>query len=433
MNTQITAAKKSKPMKLLYKHKFKLVSLLLIAIATYYIKPVYDSFAHRGKVPLPPFGWHSIPDDSPVTSRVINANYNNAAERVISAMQERQKLIGAASYSVAVGIKGELVWAGAAGWANIKNKVKATPDTRYRVGSTSKAITATALTQLVQKGIINLDTPISEYIDNLPNKDWETITPRMLASHMAGLSHYAQKGVQKDYLGLYQVMALTKDYSSMVDALEVFDGTSLRSTPGTEFYYSSLGTVLLGAVIEGATGKLFSEIVTEYVLLPNEMHSTIVAPTSSDGHINVATSYINRVNDNTHEVRQWRPLDLSHRLPGGGFAATSSDLVKLGLSYFNEDYIANETKNIFWAPQKLANGETNPQNYALSWRFYTSNIEGIGEFSHANHGGVSRGAQSWLMVIPDYEMVIAINANIKTKNFSDFAIIYKDVITAFKN
>lgn len=415
----------------LSQHKIKILSFLLIAVLFYFLKPVYGFFSHNGSLPLPPFGWHQVAENGPITENLHNPIYRDAASTVLTAMEKRRTAIGAASYSVAVAIKGEIVWAGAVGWADIEQNIKASPDTKYRIGSTSKAITGTALARLVQKGVLDLDTPISTYMPNLPNKTWADITPRMLASHMAGIAHYGQKQVEKDYLGLYRVLAINKHYDSMREALEIFDGTSLRSKPGTEFYYSSQGTVLLGAVMEAATGKPYWKIIEEEVLNPNHMNATIVAPPSSDGHEDLATSYKNRINNGQHEVRQWRPVDLSHRLPGGGFAATSSDLVRMGMAYFDESYITAETRDIFWTHQKLANGETNPQHYALGWRFYTSNIEGVGDVEHANHGGVSRGGQSWLMVIPEYEMAIAINANIKTEHFPDFGLLYKDIVKSF--
>ena len=57
------------------------------------------------------------------------------------------------------------------------------------------------------------------------------------------------------------------------------------------------------------------------------MTSTIVSPTKSDGSNDIATSYLNRNKDGIRQVKEWRPVDLSHRLPGGGFASTSSDMV----------------------------------------------------------------------------------------------------------
>lgn len=411
-------------------HKIKLLFCFFAIIFIYFFKPVYDWMGHMGQVPLSPFGWSNVPSNAPVTEQLYNSHYRDAANQILSAMEKYRSSLGAASYSVAVGVDGELVWSGAVGWSNVKNNIKATPQTIYRIGSTSKSITGLALARLVEDGLIDLDETLDAYLEILPNEQWGKITPRMLASHMSGLSHYGQQGVEKDYWGLYQASTLSKHYDDMFEALEVFDGTSLRNAPGEEFHYSSQGTILLGAVISAVTDKSYFQVVQDEVLTPNFMTSTIVSPTKSDGSNNIATSYLNRNKDGIRQVKEWRPVDLSHRLPGGGFASTSSDMVLMGISTMNSSYIDSETMKDFWTPQSLNNGEVNIQNYALGWRYSELELEGLGKVKSAHHGGVSRGAQSWLLVFPDLEIVISINANIRTDSFGDFGFLYQDVLRA---
>ncbi len=111
------------------------------------------------------------------------------------------------------------------------------------------------MARLVDNQQIALDTPINNYLADLPNPAWREITPRMLLSHMSGIAHYPQRDLEKDYYGLYLVLSLSKHYDDMRSALEVFDGTSMRSKSGTEFYYSSQGTVLLAAVMAAEVNK----------------------------------------------------------------------------------------------------------------------------------------------------------------------------------
>ena len=413
-------------------HKFKILGLLFILLLVVFLYPVYGFFSHRDTLPLSPFGWIEVPDVAPSTIQLLDARYAQAGESALDHMEARRALINAPSLSAAVAMNGKLVWAGTTGWADLKTQTPATPATRYRIGSTSKAITATALARLVDAGLMDLDGPISHYVDDLPNPAWYDLTARQLASHMAGIAHYGQEDVTKDWAGFYHVLAMQAHYSSMKDALEVFDGTTLRSTPGSEFYYSSQGTVLLGAVMAGAAGKSYLDLVKKQVLGPNAMTSTIVAPGIREGADNLATFYKRR-DQNVYQgpLKPWRPVDLSHRLPAGGFASTPSDLVKMGAAWLDSSYISAETRATFWTHQRLTNGELNPQHYAIGWRFNDFTVEGVGTFKGANHGGVSRGAQSWLMVIPEHNMVVAINTNIKTGHFPDFGMVYKDIVREF--
>lgn len=386
--------------------------------------PVYEFYSHRGEAPLPPFGWLEMEGKAPSVQELSNSKYKEAGDRALDIIAIHRETIGAPAFSAAVSVDGELVWAGASGWADIQSSTPAIPQTVFRIGSTSKALTATALARLVDKGQIDLDTPISQYLSELPNPEWADITPRQLASHMAGLPHYKEN---RDWAGLYQTIALQTHYSDVKDAVEVFDESPLLHAPGTDFYYSSLGTVLLGAVMSEAAGKPYRVLMRDEVLQPLNMSATIVAPGKTPKAGTLATFYYRQ--DNLY--REWRPVDLSHRLPGGGFAATPSDLVRLGAAQLDESYISKPTREAFWTPQQLSDGKVNEQQYAIGWRWREWEVEGVGMARNANHGGVSRGAQSWLLVFPDYNMSIAFSINSKTEEFHDFGHIYEDIFREF--
>src|SRR5690606_25749824 len=114
--------------------------------------------------------------------------------------------------------------------------------TQFRIGSTSKAVTATLLAKFVQDGKIDLDKPISHYVADLPNPQWRNITPRQLASHSSGLPDYLDN--YGDLWGMYYLFKLDKRYTYVRESLEVFDDTALLFTPGSQFHYTSFNTVL---------------------------------------------------------------------------------------------------------------------------------------------------------------------------------------------
>jgi len=111
---------------------------------------------------------------------------------------ERRDTIAAPSISAAVSVDGHVVWAGSVGWANIRDSKPATPQTTYRIGSTSKVVTATALARLSADKRLDIDAPISGYMTDIPNKEWENFTSRQLASHTAGLTAYEENN---DWIG----------------------------------------------------------------------------------------------------------------------------------------------------------------------------------------------------------------------------------------
>jgi len=402
----------------------KIAIAAILFTLVWLLTPVYSFYAHRGVLPFTPLGWEAMQDEAPVTQEVLDPVYAQAGSRVMQHMAKRRESIGAPALSAAVAIDGAIVWRGAVGWADMRSKRPATPETVFRIGSTSKALTATALARMVDRGEIDLDAPISTYLGELPNSEWKAITSRQLAAHMSGVPHYGQNG---ELSGLYQTVALRKHFADVREAVTLFDASPLLFDPGTEFEYSSLGTVLLGAVMSAAAEKPYRQIIKDEVLVPAGASSTLVAPRQAPKDSAFATFYFK----SEVRYREWRPVDLSHRLPGGGWASTPSDLVRIGALQLDSDYISTDTRDAFWTPQKLANGETNEQDYAIGWRWREWDVEGVGVARNANHGGVSRGSQSWLLVFPDYNMTIAFNINSKTEEFRDFGLFYQDIFREF--
>lgn len=401
---------------------------IILSLFVYFTWPVYQAMAYKGKAAFLPFyQFTDLPDESNVTQRLVDNQYKQAGNVALALIDKHRAGINAPGISAAVAIDGDLIWAGAAGWADIDTATPVTTNTQFRVGSTSKAITATGLARLVDAGKLDLDNSIANYLVDLPNQQWQDITPRQLASHTAGLPHYFENN---DYLGFYRTISLSTRYEKVNDAVSVFDGSDLLFQPGSQFSYSSLGTVLLSAVMSDAAEKPYLTYMQEQVFSPLNMQST-KAEFQADDSDQLTTFYWND-EGRSSKVRPWRDVDLSHRLAGGGFISTSSDLVKLGMGVLDDNYISSATRDTFWTPQTLPNGEETPSGYSIGWRVISHKVsDEIGEITFANHGGVSRGAQSWLMVIPKYHMAIAVNINANTDVFWDFAKVSMQLAEVF--
>ncbi|MFT4811448.1 MAG: serine beta-lactamase-like protein LACTB [Paraglaciecola sp.] len=405
--------------------------LVLIVCVTFLLIwmlwPVYQFYTHKGEAVFLPWGEIDIPVETVRSQQVYDANFNQVAKVAMDKLDLHHKTINAPGMSAAVGIDGELVWAGAVGWADIEKAIPVSTDTQFRVGSTSKAITVTGLARLLDKQLIDLDAPISEFHHALPNVQWQQIKVKHLASHMSGLPHYKQFD---DKWGLYKSISLTTHYSNVNDALALFDDTRLKFEPGSQFSYSTYGTVLLSAVMQEAADQPFLELMQEQVFTPLELNHT-GEESQFEGQGMLATFYWND-GGKSQKVRVWRDVDLSHRLAGGGFVSTSSDLVRLGNAYFNEQFISPKTKQKIWTPQSLSNGNINQQNYGIGWRIDQMTV-GDKTVNYMHHGGVSRGAQSLLVLIPEYKLSIAMNINAKTEKFGSFSKIWKELVISFIN
>ncbi|MBT5926776.1 MAG: hypothetical protein HOH33_09170, partial [Verrucomicrobia bacterium] len=111
-----------------------------------------------------------------------------------------------------------------------------------------------------------------------------------------------------------------------------------------------------------------------------------------------------------------------------------ADLVRIGSSWMDPAFISTQTRETMWTPQVLQNGEVNEQSYAIGWRYYPD-AKWPGDDSRAlpfaHHGGISKGAMSWLVVYPDYQMSIAININTRIENYSDFNSLEGKILVLF--
>ena len=136
-----------------------------------------------------------------------------SVDKTNRAISESRKLIkqlmleqGIPGGQVAVAQNGRLVWSEGIGLADIENDVACTPKSVMRIASISKPLTAVGLFQLWEEGLVDLDTPIQEYVPSFPEKNCDgakvVITTRQLLCHMSGIRHYKKKGFKTIHIRL---------------------------------------------------------------------------------------------------------------------------------------------------------------------------------------------------------------------------------------
>ncbi|MER5205542.1 serine hydrolase domain-containing protein [Streptomyces sp. NPDC002825] len=142
------------------------------------------------------------------------------------------------------------------------------PGLYMRIGSETKTFTVTALLELVDRGEVSIDDPISKYVDGVPNGD--RITLRNLASMRSGLFNYsADEGFYK---------ALTSDPYRPFTPQELLAYSfkhPVQFQPGTEFDYCNTNLILLGLVVEKVSGTPLDEFVRENVIEPAGLRHTV--------------------------------------------------------------------------------------------------------------------------------------------------------------
>lgn len=371
-------------------------------------------------------GWEAAPDTSalPATQGVAESVRRAEIQTARARLRDIPGRLNVPSFSVAVARSGKIIWSEAVGYADIQTANPATPQTKYRLGSTSKAVTATGVARLVSQGRLNLDDSIGHRIPNFPEKRWN-FTTRQLLSHTAGIGNY------ENFLSAHSIFTTLcncRQFDSVTEALSVFNDFELLFQPGTDFKYSSFGTILASAVIEVASGQPFLEFMELQVFQAHGMAST-VGDHSKPNIAGLATFY----ESSEGAFREWRALgvfpreiNLSYKWAGGGLLSTPSDMVRLGSAWLlDSTFIDAGTRANFFTPQILSDRSVNEQGYALGWRSYQDYrsehlFDGEKDVWIVHHGGVSKGSMNLLVLFPEYELVIDASINARAATFSDF-------------
>jgi serine beta-lactamase-like protein LACTB len=317
------------------------------------------------------------------------AEYASAIEFARTLVEAVMEESGTPGMSVAVGIDGDIVWAEGFGYADVENRVPVWEETRFRIGSVSKPLTAAALGVLVDQGKVDLDAPVQQYVPDFPEKRWP-ISTRQVAGHLAGIRHYNGE----EFLSAVR-------YATVSDGLEIFQSDSLLFEPGDRFSYSSYGWNLISAVIEGASGEEFLPFTQANVFDAIGMDQTVADYT--DSIIPHRTRAYHR--DPDGRVVNAPYVDNSYKWAGGGFLSTPSDLVRFGFAHFGEDLLSSETIAEFWTPQATNAGEST--GYGVGWAVTLDD----GTVVRAGHGGGSIGGTTGFETRPPEKAVVAIVGN----------------------
>lgn len=324
--------------------------------------------------------------------------------------------------SIALGKDGDLIWARAAGYRDLENKVPALLDTKFRIGSVAKAVSATTAAKMVDEGALDLDAPIKKLVPYYPQKQFD-ITTRQLMTHTAGIRHYGSC-----FCFPFDEYSNQKHHDSVESGVRNFAKSPLSFEPGTDFSYSSYGFVLASAAMEGASGQPFDSLIQSKLTTPLGMKNTMREGLS---HGDFAVPYAIKEG----QYKKAYPVDNSNKTAGGGFVSTPTDLVFMTQAILNSDYVKSDIRDsLFFTPQTLENGEVNEQNYAFGWRSHMS--EGVFNEDRkvfiSHHGGVAMGGTAFLIMYPEHDMSIAIIVNRQMEGIGDLAklaqAIARDVI-----
>ncbi len=312
-------------------------------------------------------------------------------ESLLHVVMQQQKIPG---LSIAIVVGNQLRWSKGFGLADIENRVPARAGTVYRLASLSKPITAVAVLQLAERGLLDLDAPVERYCPAFPAKPWP-LTSRHLLAHQSGIRHYRSEAEFNS----------TRSYASIVAALDLFKDDPLLFEPGTRFSYSTYGYNVLGCVVEGASNMPFADYLRDNIFRPAGMERA--RPDSvSDIIPDRAQGY--RKNDQG-ELRNSALADTSNKVPGGGLVATVEDLARFVIALQRGLLLNAQTREAMWTPQKTREGKET--GYGLGWAVERRNGQ-----REVRHTGAQQRVTTVLYLLPEQGLAVVMLTNLEGVN-----------------
>ncbi|MFI9210431.1 serine hydrolase domain-containing protein [Streptomyces sp. NPDC053253] len=140
---------------------------------------------------------------------------------------------------------------------------------RFRIGSVSKTFSTVVLLQLVQEGKLTLDAPVNQYLPGLLPDD--RITVRHLLTHRSGLADYTDDMFNNTVPGFEAVRNRVFSYQELVDLSLALPRTT---EPGVAYKYSNTNFVVVGMLIEQATGRPVADAYERRIFKPLKLTKT---------------------------------------------------------------------------------------------------------------------------------------------------------------
>jgi len=263
-------------------------------------------------------------------------------DRYLNACHEIWKFHG----TVLLAKEGKVVFEKGYGMANIELGVPNTPEMKFQIGSITKQFTATAILQLQEKGLLNLDDPITKYLPEYPKETGDRISIHHLLSHTSGIPNYTD---------MPDLMANKALPVSVDELLSTFQDKPLDFEPGEKYKYSNSGYVVLGAIIEAVSGKTYEDYLQENILEPLKMDN------SGYDHRdrimkNRAAGY---TQDEKGELRNADFVHMSAPFAAGALYSTVDDMLIWDQALYTEKILKKSSLEKMFTPVK--------DNYGYGW------------------------------------------------------------------
>ncbi len=293
---------------------------------------------------------------------------------------------------------GEILFTKGYGYANVEKKIPVVPDrTLFRVASVSKLFTDTAVMQLYERGLLNLNTDVNQYL-----KDFQidnNFPEPMTAAHLLTQTDATSQ----------RLIGIAAPTAAKMLPLEAFIPKSLPALiypPGQLYAYSNMGVTLLGYLVQSLSGLPFSQYIDQNLLQPLRMsRSSFQQPLPPTLNEDLAQGYWYR-----RGKLQAMPFLYFNIAPAAALSATATDMAHFMIAHLQEGrYQGNrilepETVRLMHQTHFAYHPPLPGVTYGFH-EYLENNLRGI------EHTGNSLGYSSLLFLLPDQKIGLFLASN----------------------
>jgi len=326
---------------------------------------------------------------------------------------QRMTASGIVGLSIAMIKDGEVCYQRGFGFRDFEKGTSATPETIYCIGSVTKSFTALAVMQLCEEGKLDLDDPVEKWLQFRERPMGEKVLVRHLLSHTSGLS--ALGYAEATLAAITDTPDIWLPISNAQDLLVFMRGADewAISNPGERHAYLNEGYIMLGAIIEAASGVEYANFVKERILLPLHMYRSSFTEEDVEGDEDLAVPYV--TNRNGGKVATRYPY--GQMISDGGLMSNSLDMANylkmmLASGAFEGHILASEKSVKEMASPKIKMLDE-PVN-GIDFRYYGYGLRIKDRFlGHrlVQHSGSVFGSSAYINFVPDADVGVAILAN----------------------
>ena len=327
---------------------------------------------------------------------------------------------------VRVTVGDDIRFAGAYGFASRAWRVRNTLDTRFDTASITKLFTAAATLQQVDAGAFGLETSAVGYLGLEGTAISPDVTVRHLLTHTSGIGDDADEEAGESYEAVWQTRP---NYSVLetADFLPQFVHRAPNFAPGEGCRYNNCGYVLLGLMVERATGRSYRDVVREDVFAPAGMADSDFL--RMDQVNERLAEGADPIRDDAGEIVGWKRNIYSYPpigSPDAGAQVTAADLDRFMRAVRGGRLLSTEMAAAFLAPQvvyRVRDGWTQHFGYGPSFR-----VDADGAIVFLGKEGINPGASGLVRHYPGRDLTVAMLSNLERGVWGPIGVAHEMVV-----